>query len=194
MMLRFRYRGIRAFWFMEFQDRGACHFHLIVDKAIDELELKRMWYEIVGSKDKRHLDHGAHIEPIRKPDAFKKYLSAYLTKEEQKRIPYFYKNAGRFWGYTRSLVPVQISVIIGSKAEIRIIRRNFRIFRKWQIARYRKIFGKPMTKKKILQKNMFSFYIPGDYLTIKDARTFINKLKGTAYDDDMFEDWSGAWA
>lgn len=193
-MLRFNYRGIRTFWFMEFQERGACHFHLIVDKAIDEDELKRIWYEIVGSDDKRHREHGAHISPIRKPDAFKKYLSAYLTKEEQKTIPYFYSNAGRFWGYTRSLINVQISIIMGTKQDIRIIRRNFRIFRLWQIARYRKIFGRKMTKRKILKVNMFSFYIPGEYLTIKDARVFMDKIKGTALDNEFFEDWSRAWA
>ena len=188
MMLRFRYRGIRVFWFMEFQERGACHFHLIVDKDIPEDELLRMWYEIVGSGDKRHREHGTHISPIRKPDAFKKYLSAYLTKEEQKKIPYFYQNAGRFWGYTRNLVPVDINIIVGPKYEIRILRRNFRLFRRWQIARYRKFFGKATNKKKILKTNMFSFYIPGQYLYIRDARIFINCCKGTAYDiDDLFE-------
>jgi hypothetical protein len=188
MMLRFRYRGIQVFWFMEFQERGACHFHLIVDKEVPEDELLRMWYEIVGSGDKRHREHGAHISPIRKPDAFKKYLSAYLTKEEQKKIPYFYQNAGRFWGYTRNLVPVDINIIVGPKYEIRIMRRNFRLFRRWQTARYRKFFGKPTNKKKILKMNMFSFYIPGQYLYIRDARTFINSCKGTAYDiEDLFD-------
>ena len=187
MMLRFNYRGIRTFWFMEFQKRGACHFHLIVDKEIAEDELKRMWYEVVGSGDKRHREHGAHISPIRNTDSFKKYLSAYLTKEEQKKVPYFYQNAGRFWGYSRSLITVKISVVVGPKEEILILRRNFRIFRKWQEARYRQWRGKKTTKKKILQVNRWAFYIPGEYLYITDARTFINKCKGEPYFDELFD-------
>lgn len=189
LKLRFDYRGIRMFWFMEFQERGACHFHIIVDKPIDEDELKRIWYEIVGSGDSRHRNHGAHISTIRNVAGFKKYLSAYLTKEEQKKIPYFYKNAGRFWGYTRSLVPVEIRIIVGPKKDILILHRNFRLFRKWQEKRYSKWRGKKMNKKKILKVNMFAFYIPGEYLYIRDARKFIDSCKGHEYFDEMFDGW-----
>lgn len=189
LKLRFDYRGIRSFWFMEFQKRGACHFHLIVDKEIDEDELKRIWFEIVGSGDKRHREHGAHISPIRSVEGYKKYLSAYLTKEEQKKIPYFYQNAGRFWGYTRSLVPVEIRIIVGPIREIRILRRNFRLFRKWQEKRYSKWRGKKMKKKDILKVNRWAFYIPGEYLYISDARRFIDSCKGHDYFDELFDGW-----
>lgn len=174
---------------MEFQERGACHFHLLVDKDIPEEELKKMWYEVVKSGDNRHLEHGAHISPIRNTEGFKKYLAAYLTKEEQKTIPYFYHDAGRFWGYTRSLVPVSIKIIVGPKPEILIMRRNFRIFRRWQESRYSKWKGKRMTKGKILQVNKWAFYIPGEYLYIRDARKFIDSCKGNSNFVDPFENW-----
>jgi hypothetical protein len=174
---------------MEFQKRGACHFHMIVDKEIDEDELKRIWYEIVGSGDSRHRKRGAHISPIRSLGGFKKYMIDYLTKEEQKRVPYFYQNAGRFWGYTRSLVPVEIRVIVGPKKDILILRRNFRIFRKWQEKNYSRWRGKKMNKKKILKVNLFAFYIPGEYLYIRDARKFIDSCKGHPYFDEMFDQW-----
>jgi len=194
MMLRFNYRGIRTFWFMEFQKRGACHFHLIVDKEIDEDELKRIWYEIVGSGDMRHREHGAHISPIRNTDSFKKYLSSYLTKEEQKKVPYFYHNAGRFWGYSRSLVNVNIAIIVGPKDEIRRIRKNYRIFRRWQKARFRQWNGKAVTTKKMKNINPYVYVLPGEYLFFADARKLIDAVKGTPYDDELFEDWSRAWA
>jgi len=194
MMLRFNYRGIRTFWFMEFQKRGACHFHLLIDKEIAEEELKRIWFEIVGSGDKRHRDHGAHISPIRNVSSFKKYLSAYLTKEEQKTVPYFYKNAGRFWGYSRSLVNVQIAIIVGPKHEIRIYRRNLRLFRRWQKAQYRKWNKGPITSKKMKNINPYVFVLPGEYMFFTDARKLIDALKGTPYDDELFEDWGQAGA
>ena len=174
---------------MEFQERGACHFHIIVDKPIDESELKRIWYEIVNSGDSRHLKHGAHISPIRKPEAFKKYLSAYLTKQEQKRIPGFYKDAGRFWGYTRSLISVDIRIIVGTKEDIRIFRRNFRIFRRWQQARYRRWNKGPINKKKLLKVNPYVFVLPGEYIYIRDARILIEKCKGSSYPNELFRDW-----
>lgn len=190
MMLRFRYRGIGVFWFMEFQQRGACHFHLIVDREIKEEELKRMWYDVVGSGDKRHLEHGAHIAPIRKIDSYKKYLSAYLTKEEQKKVPYFYQNAGRFWGYSRHLVNVNISVIVGTKTEIQTMRRNFRLFRRWQKARLRQWNKSGKSKRRMRQMNPYANIVPGDHLFILNARDFISACAGkNLLHDELFEDW-----
>jgi len=179
---------------MEFQKRGACHFHLIIDKEIDEDELKRIWYEIVGSEDKRHREHGAHISPIRNTDSFKKYLSAYLTKEEQKTVPYFYENAGRFWGYTRSLVNVQIMVIVGPKHDIRLMRRNLRIFRRWQKSNFRKWSNRQASSKNLKRNNPYVFVVPGEYLFVRDARKLIEYAKTCNYDEDMFYDWTRAWA
>jgi hypothetical protein len=179
---------------MEFQNRGACHFHLLVDKEIDEDELKRIWYEIVGSGDSRHRNRGAHIAPIRKVESFKKYLSAYLTKEEQKTIPYFYSNAGRFWGYSRSLITVKIAIIVGPKSEIKKIRRNFRIFRRWQKARYRQWNKGPISTKKMKNINPYVFVLPGEYMFFTEAKKLIDAVKGTPYDDELFEDWGSAGA
>lgn len=179
---------------MEFQKRGACHFHLIVDKGIEEDELKRMWFEIVGSGDSRHRNHGAHISPIRNTEGFKKYLAAYLTKEEQKKIPYFYENAGRFWGYTRSLVNVDIRIIVGPKKDIRIMRRNLRIFRRWQKAQRRKWYKKQVSSYNLKKENPYVFVVPGEYLYVRDARKLINYAKKCGYDENMFYDWARAWA
>ena len=82
----FRDRGIESFWFLEFQKRGAPHFHGVITKGIDENELKREWYKIVGSHDPKHLVHGAHIQAIRSTDGFGHYLTSYLTKEQQKTL------------------------------------------------------------------------------------------------------------
>lgn len=94
----FRYRGVSAFWFLEFQARGAPHFHLFTDNPVQARELSRKWYEVVGSKDEKHLRAGTQIQKIRKPHAIAAYAAKYATKSEQKTVPEGYRNVGRFWG------------------------------------------------------------------------------------------------
>ena len=130
-------RGIRCFWFLEFQKRGAAHFHAVLDKEIESKELKQIWYEIVGSGDEKHLRRGAHVAPIRLPKAMLPYLTNYLTKQEQKKVPESYLNLGRYWGYSLSLFPKHIKVILGTPEDIRIFRASLRSLRRWHKSRTR---------------------------------------------------------
>jgi hypothetical protein len=93
--MRLAYQDIKMFWFLEFQKRGAPHFHGLIDKEIDKKELKQMWYDIVGSNDPKHLRRGAHIEIIHTPEGALHYLTGYLTKLEQKTVPENFRNLGR---------------------------------------------------------------------------------------------------
>lgn len=90
--------GVSAAWFLEFQERGAPHYHLIADKAIDKAALSQRWYEIVGSGDEKHLRAGTQVAVIRKPHAIAAYVAKYAAKGEQKQVPADYQNVGRFWG------------------------------------------------------------------------------------------------
>jgi hypothetical protein len=94
----FKRHGISAFWFLEFQARGAPHFHLFTDNPVEAKELSRKWYEVVGSGDEKHLRAGTQIQKIRKPHAIAAYAAKYATKKEQKAVPEGYSNVGRFWG------------------------------------------------------------------------------------------------
>ena len=100
-------RGIGAFWFLEFQNRGAPHFHLFISnyplggvKAV-----AHAWYRIVGSGDPKHLawhlgelSGRPCLEYMRKPHAASFYATKYASKQEQKHVPADYTNVGRFWG------------------------------------------------------------------------------------------------
>lgn len=87
------------FWFMEFQERGAIHYHLFTTERIDKLWLSKAWYEIVGSDDIRHLHAGTRIEELRSGRSGTiSYASKYAAKQEQKKIPPNVISAGRFWG------------------------------------------------------------------------------------------------
>jgi len=96
-------------WKLEFQRNGAPHFHLLV--ALPHTIAKRVggtqvhtptedwvrqnWYEVVGSRDPRHLTDGAHIDPEKvagspAPEAIKSalgYMGKVEGKEHQTRPP-----------------------------------------------------------------------------------------------------------
>jgi len=90
-----------SFWFLEFQSRGAPHFHIFTTWSGDKDWTARTWYRIVDSEDNRHLVAGTRVETIR---AGRKgaiaYASKYAAKAEQKEVPENYINVGRFWGIT----------------------------------------------------------------------------------------------
>ena len=179
--LRLHYRDIKMFWFMEFQKRGAAHFHGLINQPIDENELKRIWYEIVGSGDPKHLKHGAHIEVIRTPEGALHYLTGYLTKQEQKIVPEHFRNLGRYWGYSLSLFPKHIKVIFGRPEQIRTFRKELRTIRRWFNSKTRNWKHFKRTR------NPYVRYRPGDYLTVFRANIFIEELKRRELSTELWE-------
>tara|TARA_R110002049_G_scaffold1062_1_gene7946 strand:- start:2941 stop:3771 length:831 start_codon:yes stop_codon:yes gene_type:complete len=91
--------GVRAgLWVLEFQARGAPHFHIFVTDWVDKDALADIWYRIVGSNDPKHLRAGCRIELFRNNAAKGGYVMKYAAKMEQKDVPMQYDNVGRFWG------------------------------------------------------------------------------------------------
>jgi hypothetical protein len=118
--------GVRALWFLEFQKRGAPHFHMLVDIDLSDqgtLTLKKRtgvrrgeksdcyetcqicearaseaWYRIVGSTDEKHLRAGVCWECLEDEDAALKYAAKHAAKCKQKLVPEKFLNVGRFWG------------------------------------------------------------------------------------------------
>lgn len=84
------------FWKLEFQKRGAPHYHLMVFrvKNVDMDWLSQAWYEIVGSGDERHLRAGTRVERSHGWQAILGYTAKYMGKplENQK------ESIGRVWG------------------------------------------------------------------------------------------------
>lgn len=125
MRKRLRRMGVRDdIWFLEFQNRGAPHFHLYLGQCpTGNLErgvkaCSEAWYEIVGSGDPKHLKFtmglcgGSNkpcLEPMRNPHAASYYAVKYVVKANQKTVPLDYQNVGRFWGYGGQLKPVFVT-------------------------------------------------------------------------------------
>lgn len=102
-----RWGAAQAVWVMEFQRRGAVHFHLVIELThIEDADLQawaaQAWYEVVGSEDPQHLIHGAHTQEAWSPIGARRYLMAELSKYKQKQLPTGMEAAGRWWGLWRT--------------------------------------------------------------------------------------------
>lgn len=94
---RLRRRGVSGFWFLEFQARGAPHFHLVFDKWVSKGDLAEWWHEIIGSPDEAE-GVGTRVEAIRNREAgVGAYVAKYVGKCEQKFVPPGFEGVGRFW-------------------------------------------------------------------------------------------------
>lgn len=98
-------------WKMEFQQRGAAHFHLLIfNVAVGELSLfvPECWFRIAGNADPDHLrwhlgllgNGNKHcVQEIRSWHGVKSYASKYFVKMDEST-----DKTGRFWG-VRGQVP-----------------------------------------------------------------------------------------
>jgi len=88
-----------AFWFLEFQARGAPHFHIFCTHDLPKAWVSEKWFRIVGSEDDRHYRAGTRVERLRAGRAGTiAYAMKYAAKPEQKEVPPGYEHVGRFWG------------------------------------------------------------------------------------------------
>lgn len=130
-----RRRAINYIWVVEFQERGAPHYHMLLSAPIDKEVFARTWYRIVKSGDERHFKAGTSIEWIRNHQAVGNYFyDKYITKSEQKHVPDFIENIGRFWGMTKGLVKCVVTSFV---CDFNAIGWLLRPVRRWYSARMR---------------------------------------------------------
>jgi hypothetical protein len=159
-------KGIRYVWVMEFQERGAGHFHIFTDKPVDRQWLALAWYEIVGSGDPNHLKAGTSVQYIvdnddprlesdrarykaqkakKNRNAKRNYISrdeaisymvAYYKKESQKDIPFGFYKPGRFWSASRGLLQCSKKFAEGN---INDLKRGLRLLLRWYKAHLRSL-------------------------------------------------------
>lgn len=132
-----RRKKIKYVWVLEFQARGAPHYHIITSDHIQKEELSECWYTIVGSGDEKHLKAGTGISSIQSKRQLHGYLSNYVEKLEQKTPPAGFENVGRFWGATRGLLTFQMYQQINHYYKLALMTK---IIRKWRKAHLRQ-FG-----------------------------------------------------
>jgi len=129
--LKRNYQEIKYTWFLEFQERGAPHFHIITnlkfektkefyykkgkkvfkfsENAIQDIKNISEFWNKVTNESEQHLKCGTDIDEIRLGRAgIKSYVRKYSIKAEQKEVPENYTNVGRFWGTNCKPKPLEI--------------------------------------------------------------------------------------
>lgn len=91
-------------WKLEFQKRGAPHFHLfyIGDVFLPISVLSRVWNSLVAPGDSMHLKIGVDVKRISASDGVRNvgaYISKYVSKEVTKNDLDTVKMTGRYWGH-----------------------------------------------------------------------------------------------
>jgi hypothetical protein len=142
--------GCSVLWFLEFQQRGAPHIHILADYIIPKdkpgrqglrFRVSSAWYRFVDSKDPKHLAAGTRTERIRKVDGAARYAVKYALKMRQKRVPKEYQNVGRFWGCTRDVPPKEPETIRATEDDVRGVLDGWRYGPRPERAVYRVLYG-----------------------------------------------------
>jgi hypothetical protein len=100
-----RWQTAGFIWKLEFQQRGAPHFHPffwgIGEDQLRDLRhwISDVWNEIAGDGDPNHLLAGTSVERMRNPGAAIRYVSGYTSKTDQTRPG---EKVGRYWGVVGS--------------------------------------------------------------------------------------------
>ncbi len=126
--------NIKFLWIIEFQKRGAPHYHILVNQEVNKNWLSQSWYEVVNSKDERHLRAGTKVELVKSKNHAVAYLINYLKKIDQKIVPEEYKSVGRFWSHSAKTLEVNEYIIMGT---FKSNKRSTRALRRWYRAKLR---------------------------------------------------------
>lgn len=124
------YHGLRGFWFLEFQKRGAPHVHFFLVGEVSQVlrnRLHKTWHRMVGSSCPHHLTRGLDVQILRQKHAAASYAAKYSCKDEQKQVPTRYLGVGRFWGFFGDMKKPVIHRLISLKEIYQLARvaRNY---------------------------------------------------------------------
>ena len=118
-------------WRLEFQRRGAPHFHLLafLDASPSSLYefVSRSWYESCGEIAPEHLSAGTRVESLRSWRGLMSYAAKYMGKPEQ--FDPGSTGIGRVWGvWFKDVLPISFEVVSVSVRDAIKVRRVFRRF------------------------------------------------------------------
>jgi hypothetical protein len=129
--LRNEFPSASFVWKLEFQKRGAPHYHLILFGVSDLSQAREWiastWYRIAHDNDKNKGVAGTQVEVVISPSGAAAYLTCYLGKDDQTLPNHF---TGRYWGVVgRAWLPVGQKVCLSTpddlvKKLIRLARRK----------------------------------------------------------------------
>lgn len=128
-------------WRLEYQERGAIHFHILAMNInwVDAVKLTSYWKALTSD------DSYPDVKRVRSRRRVMAYISKYIAKMEQSQgkdtasngfiyVPYLENFVGRFWGIINRkalpLAPLHVMLVRGDKLLLINLRRYAR--RKWR--------------------------------------------------------------
>lgn len=123
--MRAAYKGVSYVWVIEFQKRGALHFHILLSVGAIDCWIREQaalrWAHITTpsgwktgaseetddkyrSESFRVHAHKKTWENLREEEGAVRYMTKYCLKSEQKRVPEEFQDVGRFFGMSRDVV------------------------------------------------------------------------------------------
>lgn len=138
---------VEYLWKLEFQKRGAPHYHLIVflpERNVKLTYLRKWisanWYAVAqrfwDEKDEKHLRAGTNCKEIENYRQLIAYVSKYLGKVDQQAET---KTTGRVWGSSKNWGDHITNVVINGKGIaqfVRIIRKYIKSQGSVKMAKY----------------------------------------------------------
>lgn len=163
MAMRRSYGSFSYAWFLEFQGRGAPHFHILLTlenpTETDRAIVASAWSRIVEvnnfpysglklwegklirwssghTRDAVRKFHNRHEvwENVRSEDGAIRYVIQYATKPHQKTVPEWFWDVGRFWGNSRDVKNDHYITMSGTEDDVREMCALLgRDLDKWQV-------------------------------------------------------------
>jgi len=98
-----KFGAVRAVWRLEFQERGAPHFHIMyLDcQFIPIGTLSLMWHKVIKSKDENHLKNGVDLKLIvgnSEKRLIASYIGKYISKVDKGVQSDNENKVGRYYG------------------------------------------------------------------------------------------------
>ena len=141
-------------WVLEFQERGAVHFHIATTlpapTEVDLVVFSGIWQEIstphqwpysqveapYGKRNfKRELATGFAVfeqhrhplawERVRKDDSLSHYFAKYSMKIRQKKVPKWYSDVGRFWAASSGVTLPDGESFHGNDSDVKMLAHEF---------------------------------------------------------------------
>jgi hypothetical protein len=141
--------GVHYLWFLEFQRRGAPHYHLLLDyyprsaAAVSGFRVRvaSAWWRAVGSFSGLHWLAGTRTERLRSKEGGRHYAVKYAMKMKQKCVPDTYQNVGRFWGCSADVQPEPIETRRATEDDIRADLEDWEYYRGEQQPLHRVLYN-----------------------------------------------------
>lgn len=126
--LRRKWATCSGIWKLEFQSRGAAHYHLMlygvhaVELEAVRVWVRETWYRIAHNGDKHQGKAGTQVDQIKSVGGAVSYLIKYLSKEDQTMPGNF---SGRYWGLLNkpSLPVVEPVMVEQEEKRANMVRR-----------------------------------------------------------------------